>query len=115
MKARSSETRQEFARNTTNSIRELFEQYVVPSYARFDLVLERGEGSHVWDANGKRYLDLGGGIAVCALGHAHPEITEALVEQSKAGSHFKSLLHRTAGTACQTNCRSYRSGANLLM
>ena len=93
MKARSSETRQEFARNTTNSIRELFEQYVVPSYARFDLVLERGEGSHVWDANGKRYLDLGGGIAVCALGHAHPEITEALVEQSKKLVHTSNLYY----------------------
>ena len=93
MKARSSETRQEFAQNTTNSIRELFEQYVVPSYARFDLVLERGEGSHVWDANGKRYLDLGGGIAVCALGHAHPEITEALIEQSKKLVHTSNLYY----------------------
>jgi len=93
VKARSSETRQEFARNTTNSIRELFEQYVVPSYARFDLVLERGEGSHVWDANGKRYLDLGGGIAVCALGHAHPEITEALIEQSKKLVHTSNLYY----------------------
>ena len=93
MKARSSETRQEFAQNTTNSIRELFEQYVVPSYARFDLVLERGEGCHVWDANGKRYLDLGGGIAVCALGHAHPEITEALIEQSKKLVHTSNLYY----------------------
>jgi len=93
VKARSSETRQEFARNTTNSIRELFEQYVVPSYARFDLVLERGQGSHVWDANGKRYLDLGGGIAVCALGHAHPEITEALIEQSKKLVHTSNLYY----------------------
>jgi len=71
----------------------LFEQYVVPSYARFDLVLERGEGSHVWDANGKRYLDLGGGIAVCALGHAHPEITEALIEQSKKLVHTSNLYY----------------------
>ena len=93
MKARSSETRQEFAQNTTRSIRELFEQYVVPSYARFDLVLERGEGCHVWDANGKRYLDLGGGIAVCALGHAHPEITEALIEQSKKLVHTSNLYY----------------------
>src|SRR6266536_2873730 len=79
--------------STTNKIRELFEQYVVPSYARFDLVLERGEGSHVWDANGKRYLDLGSGIAVCALGHAHPEITEALVEQSKKLVHTSNLYY----------------------
>jgi len=79
--------------STTDSIRELFEQFIIPSYARFDLVLERGEGSHVWDANGKRYLDLGGGIAVCALGHAHPEITEALVEQSKKLVHTSNLYY----------------------
>ena len=79
--------------STTNSIRELFEQYVVPSYARFDLVLERGEGSYVWDVNGQRYLDFGGGIAVCALGHAHPEITEALIEQSRKLVHVSNLYY----------------------
>jgi acetylornithine/N-succinyldiaminopimelate aminotransferase len=80
-------------RSTGNEIRELFHQYILPSYARFDLVLERGQGSHVWDANGKRYLDLGGGIAVCTLGHAHPEITEALVEQSKRLVHVSNLYY----------------------
>ena len=64
--------------NETKRIRELFERNVVPSYTRFDLVLERGEGSYVWDVDGKRYLDLAGGIAVCSLGHSHPEITKAL-------------------------------------
>ena len=80
-------------RSTGNEVRALFEQYVLPSYARFDLVLERGQGSDVWDANGKRYLDLGGGIAVCTLGHAHPEITEALVEQSKRLVHVSNLYY----------------------
>ena len=80
-------------RSTESEIRELFERFVVPSYARFDLVLERGKGSYVWDANGKRYLDFGGGIAVCALGHAHPEITEALLEQSKTLVHVSNLYY----------------------
>ena len=75
------------------SIQELFRKNVVPSYARFDLVLERGEGSYVWDANGKRYLDLGGGIAVCSLGHANPEITAALVEQSRKLIHVSNLYY----------------------
>jgi len=74
-------------------VHELFEQFVVPSYARFDLVLERGEGSYVWDVSGRRYLDLGGGIAVCALGHANPEITEALVEQSRKLIHVSNLYY----------------------
>lgn len=74
-------------------MRETFENFVVPSYSRFDLVLERGEGSYVWDVDGKRYLDLGGGIAVCALGHAHPEITKTLTEQSRKLIHVSNLYY----------------------
>ena len=80
-------------RPTGENVRELFDQYIVPSYARFDLVLERGKGSFVWDVNGRRYLDFGGGIAVCALGHGNPEITEALVDQSKKLIHVSNLYY----------------------
>jgi acetylornithine/N-succinyldiaminopimelate aminotransferase len=69
--------------NQFESVRELFSKNVVPSYGRFDLALDHGAGSYVFDVAGKRYLDLGGGIAVNCLGHAHPAITDALVEQSK--------------------------------
>jgi len=79
--------------NETKRIRELFEQNVVPSYARFDLVLERGDGSYVWDIDGKRYLDLAGGIAVCSLGHAHPEMIKALTEQSQKLIHVSNLYY----------------------
>ncbi len=78
-------------RNDYESIRELFAKNVVPSYGRFDLVLSHGHGSYVFDVAGKRYLDLGSGIAVCCLGHAHPAITEALVEQSKKLLHVSNL------------------------
>jgi len=78
-------------RNDYASIRELFAKNVVPSYGRFELVLSHGSGSHVFDVAGKRYLDLGSGIAVCCLGHAHPAITEALVEQSKKLIHVSNL------------------------
>jgi acetylornithine aminotransferase/acetylornithine/N-succinyldiaminopimelate aminotransferase len=74
-------------------VRETFGKFVVPSYARFDLVLERGEGSYVWDIDGGRYLDLAGGIAVCSLGHAHPEITKALTEQSRKLIHVSNLYY----------------------
>jgi predicted acetylornithine/succinylornithine family transaminase len=80
-------------RSTENEIRELFDKYVVPTYARFDLVLERGEGSYVWDVTGRRYLDFGGGIAVCVLGHANPEITDALAEQSRKLVHVSNLYY----------------------
>jgi len=78
-------------RNDYESIRELFAKNVVPSYGRFELVLSHGHGSYVFDVAGKRYLDLGSGIAVCCLGHAHPAITEALVEQSKKLIHVSNL------------------------
>jgi acetylornithine/N-succinyldiaminopimelate aminotransferase len=78
-------------RNDYESVRELFTKNVVPSYGRFDLVLSHGAGSYVFDVAGKRYLDLGGGIAVNCLGNAHPAITEALVEQSKKLIHVSNL------------------------
>jgi len=78
---------------TQNSVRETFGKFVLPSYARFDLVLERGEGNYVWDVDGGRYLDLAGGIAVCSLGHAHPEITKALTEQSRKLIHVSNLYY----------------------
>ena len=74
-------------------MRDLFSKNVVPSYGRFDLALSHGSGSYVFDVTGKRYLDLGSGIAVCCLGHAHPAITEALVEQSKKLIHVSNLYY----------------------
>ena len=77
--------------NQFEAVRDLFSKNVVPSYGRFDLALSHGAGSYVFDVTGKRYLDLGSGIAVCCLGHAHPAITEALVEQSKKLIHVSNL------------------------
>jgi predicted acetylornithine/succinylornithine family transaminase len=80
-------------RNEQQRITELFAKNVVPSYGRFDLVLDRGEGSYLWDVNGRRYLDFTSGIAVCCLGHASPDITQALVEQSKKLVHVSNLYY----------------------
>ncbi len=77
--------------NSHQAIRELFDKNVVPSYGRFELVLSHGAGSQVYDVAGRRYLDLGSGIAVSCLGHAHPAITDALVEQSKKLIHVSNL------------------------
>ena len=79
--------------NQYEAVRQLFSRNVVPSYGRFDLVLSHGTGSYVYDVAGKRYLDLGGGIAVCCLGHAHPAITGALVEQSQKLIHVSNLYY----------------------
>jgi len=80
-------------RNEVARIQELFQRNVVPSYGRFEIALARGKGSYVWDVNGRRYLDLGGGIAVCGLGHANEEITAALIEQSKQLVHVSNLYY----------------------
>ncbi|MGD0350284.1 MAG: aspartate aminotransferase family protein [Verrucomicrobiota bacterium] len=77
--------------NQFEAVRELFSKNVVPSYGRFDLAFSHGAGSYLFDVAGKRYLDLGAGIAVCCLGHAHPAITEALAEQSRKLIHVSNL------------------------
>ena len=79
--------------NQQQRITELFQKNVVPSYSRFDLVLERGAESYLWDVNGRRYLDLTGGIAVCCLGHGNPDIAQALAEQAQKLIHVSNLYY----------------------
>lgn len=79
--------------NQFENIRELFAKNVVPSYGRFDLALSHGAGSYVFDVSGRRYLDLGSGIAVNCLGHVHPAITEALTEQAQKLVHVSNLYY----------------------
>ena len=89
-------------RNDTAAVQKLFQQHVVPSYGRFDIVLSHGSGSYLYDVAGRRYLDLGGGIAVNCLGHAHPAITEALLEQSRRLIHLSNFYyHETQGRLAQ--------------
>lgn len=97
--------------NQFETVRELFQRYVVPSYGRFDLAFARGAGSFLWDVSGKRYLDLGSGIAVCSLGHAHPEITQALVEQSRKMVHISNLyFHEPQGRLAEQIVRLLAPG-----
>ena len=71
--------------NQFESVKELFARNVVPTYGRF-MAFVRGSGSYLYDVSGRRYLDLGGGIAVCALGHANAEITQALLSSRRSWS-----------------------------
>jgi acetylornithine/N-succinyldiaminopimelate aminotransferase len=64
----------------------LMDNYGTPS-----LTLVRGEGAHVWDADGREYLDLLGGLAVNSLGHAHPEVVRAVTEQVATMGHVSNL------------------------
>jgi acetylornithine/N-succinyldiaminopimelate aminotransferase len=81
---------------------QLFAEFVLPTYGRFPISLVRGEGSRVWDENGKEYLDFGAGIAVCSLGHAHPRLVDALIRQAKTLGHTSNLYYtRSQGLLAQ--------------
>jgi acetylornithine aminotransferase len=69
--------------------------HVMNTYARLPVAFERGEGSWLWDANGKRYLDAVAGVAVCALGHGHPRYVAALREQLGRLVHTSNLYQIT--------------------
>lgn len=63
------------------------DKYVLPNYGRFPIWPERGEGPYLWDRDGKKYLDFAGGVAVCPLGHAHPEVADAMAVQARTLVH----------------------------
>lgn len=65
----------------------------LPIYRPRELILERGEGSRVWDSAGRDYIDLAGGIAVNALGHADPDLRAALIEQSGKLWHTSNIFY----------------------
>jgi acetylornithine/N-succinyldiaminopimelate aminotransferase len=64
---------------------------VMPTYARAKLAFERGEGVWLYTADGERYLDFGGGIAVSSVGHSHPHLVNALTEQAKKLWHTSNV------------------------
>jgi acetylornithine/N-succinyldiaminopimelate aminotransferase len=71
--------------------------HLLPTYARVDLAFERGEGCWLTATNGERYLDFTSGIAVNALGHAHPHLVKALTEQAERLWHVSNLYRIPEG------------------
>nr|WP_314899297.1 aspartate aminotransferase family protein [uncultured Deefgea sp.] len=72
--------------------RAAFDQYMVPNYAPAAFVPVRGEGSRVWDQEGKEYIDFAGGIAVNSLGHCHPALVGALTVQANKLWHVSNVF-----------------------
>jgi acetylornithine/N-succinyldiaminopimelate aminotransferase len=70
---------------------------VMPTYARADLAFERGEGMYLHGTDGRRYLDFMSGIAVTALGHAHPKLIAALTEQAQKLWHVSNVFRIPEG------------------
>jgi len=75
---------------------ELFKHYVVPNYTRYPVCLVRGEGSWVWDAEGRRYLDFFPGWGCNLLGHCPPKVVRAIQEQVATLIHVPNTWHTEA-------------------
>ena len=78
---------------TTQELIAASTKYLANTYARFPIILVRGKGIHLWDSDGKEYLDFVGGIAVDALGHCHPRMVEAIRAQAETLIHVSNLYH----------------------
>jgi acetylornithine aminotransferase/acetylornithine/N-succinyldiaminopimelate aminotransferase len=69
------------------------EKFLLPTYKRQPVVMTQGRGAYVFDATGKKYLDFLGGIAVNALGHAHPRIVKVIRREASRAIHLSNLYH----------------------
>jgi predicted acetylornithine/succinylornithine family transaminase len=69
------------------------DQFLLPTYKRSPIVFSHGRGAYVFDSSGKKYLDFLGGIAVNALGHAHPRIVKTIRREAGRAIHFSNLFH----------------------
>ena len=78
--------------NTMNLTRAQFDEVMVPNYAPAAVIPVRGEGSRVWDQEGREFVDFAGGIAVNCLGHCHPALVDALTVQGQKLWHLSNVM-----------------------
>ncbi|MCZ6780637.1 MAG: aminotransferase class III-fold pyridoxal phosphate-dependent enzyme, partial [Nitrospirae bacterium] len=77
----------------TEELRQDAEQYLMNTYARLPISIVRGHGSHVYDLEGREYLDFVSGIAVNALGYTHPDLVAAIQKQARQLLHASNLYY----------------------
>lgn len=83
-----------FEPNTNTGFnQDTFNTYVMNTYGRFPVTMEKGSGCQLWDNNGKEYLDFVAGIATCTLGHAHPAMVEAVTRQIQKLHHVSNFYY----------------------
>lgn len=80
-------------RSASDATLDAYARYVIPSYGKTPLVLVRGRGSWLWDSEGKKYLDFFPGYAVSGLGHCHPRVVRAVVEQARELLHVPNTYY----------------------
>jgi len=77
----------------TQEIIKKADQVIIKTYKRFPIVIAKGKGCTLWDTDGKKYTDFVAGIAVCNLGHAHPQVSKALCMQADTLFHVSNLYY----------------------
>jgi acetylornithine/N-succinyldiaminopimelate aminotransferase len=90
----------------TDEIIQRERRFLLPTYSRYPIALERGKGVFLYDCEGNRYLDFVAGLGVNALGHAHPRVVKVIREQAARAIHFSNLYYneyqgRLAEKLCQ--------------
>ncbi len=104
----------------SDEVKELEHQYLMPTYRRADVVMERGKGCYVYDKQGKKYLDFFGGIATCSVGHANPVVAKAISDQARKLTSVSNLYYtepqvllarELASLSCLKKCFLCHSGA----
>jgi acetylornithine/N-succinyldiaminopimelate aminotransferase len=78
------------------------DQVIIKTYGRYPVAFVRGQGSTVWDADGKSYTDFLTGIAVCVLGHCHPRVVAAITKQAQTLLHVSNFYHTLPQTEVAT-------------
>ena len=92
------------------------DKVVFQTYGRFPIVLERGEGCRLWDNEGRSFLDLVAGLAVCNVGHCHPKVVEAIRRQcEKTDPRVEPVLYDADGRACRTSYGTHLRGPGVLL
>src|SRR6185437_8671409 len=79
--------------STNEQLVERGKKVLIGNYARLPISMARGQGSHLWDADGKKYLDLFSGFGGCILGHCHPDLIAAATEQAKKLWHVGNTFY----------------------
>ncbi|MEE8423736.1 MAG: acetylornithine transaminase [Thermodesulfobacteriota bacterium] len=77
----------------TEELINLSKQHITNTYTRFPVVITKGAGCKVWDTEGREYLDFVSGLAVCNLGHSHPDVVKAIKDQAERLIHISNLYY----------------------
>jgi len=78
---------------TNAEIKEMATKYIINTYGERQIALVKGEGAYVWDADGKKYLDFVAGIATINIGHCHPNLAKAVIDQVQKLIHVSNLYY----------------------